>query len=346
MKAWFSEHEVFSREEEQTLHWLQGQRRSIAAPAGSRNRLKRAALARLAARPRPRRQPASLGLRLAGAALVFLLLFSSAGVVSAAASSLPGDSLYALKTMLEDWRLAMAATPEIEADILAGIIQTRLAELAQLEDSDDSQGLVAGLARLLANLESAESLPATPALTDSVGNSRAALTQVLERVPPQAQAAIRAALANQGDPPSVVPPPSASPTAVPFTPTQMASLAPSETVTVIASSPTGYPVVQATVTPRPTREPRDDRPNPTQAANPPGGGPPITPPGQGGENPGQGHDPDFIPPGQGGENPGQGDDSDFVPPGQENTPAGQGTPQSGSTPPGQQQPKNGKNNAP
>ncbi len=67
---------------------------------------------------------------------------------------------------------------------------------------------------------------------------------------------------------------------------------------------------------------------PGQGGENPGNGPPSDPPGQGGENPGNG--PPSDPPGQGGENPGNGPPSD--PPGQGGENPGNGPP---SDPPGQ-----------
>lgn len=323
MKAWLNKNERIAPEDEGVIRWLQGQRTSVAPRPEGRARLKRAALARLPARPQVRPR-LGLPMRLAQVGLVLLLLLASAGVTTAAASSLPGEALYSIKVMLEDWRLAMAATPEVESDILAELLEIRLAELAELKVAGNSEAVSAGVARLLANLTAAESLPATPALTQSLTNSQAALTRALGRVPRQTQRAIQAVLARWNDDPGVLLIPgepalvavSPIPTALAASATSTPSASPTLGENVTALTPTDTAatdvVASATVTQAATA---GGGANPT-ATSRPGGGSSVTPPGQGGEVPGQGSGPPETPPGQGGEVPGQGNGPPDSPPGQ------------------------------
>lgn len=93
---------------------------------------------RAADRPRPRpwtlRLPAFV-LRPALAALLIVVL-GSYGVVTASASSLPGDPLYIVKVGVERAQLLMAADPHARADLQLQFVERRLREIESL----NSQG--------------------------------------------------------------------------------------------------------------------------------------------------------------------------------------------------------------
>jgi len=81
--------------------------------------------------PRPSRFsfPAILRPALAAAAILVLI---SAGATSAAASSLPGDPLYAVKRAGEDVRLALTFDEVARTELLSELTDRRLEELAEI----------------------------------------------------------------------------------------------------------------------------------------------------------------------------------------------------------------------
>lgn len=67
--------------------------------------------------------------------LIFSLMFgASAGTVSAAQGSVPGDPLYGVKLAWEQAQLNMAATPEAKLERLLTMAQTRLQEAQKLAE--------------------------------------------------------------------------------------------------------------------------------------------------------------------------------------------------------------------
>ena len=85
----------------------------------------------------------SLGgsLRYAAAAIVIVLLFAtfSGGVAYAASNSLPGSALYPVKRAVEQVELAMATTPESQAQVHMALADQRLNEAAALAKSGQQQ---------------------------------------------------------------------------------------------------------------------------------------------------------------------------------------------------------------
>lgn len=94
-----------------------------------RGRLMSEAVLVLAPRPGRFSFPVILRPALAAAAIVLLVL---AGATSAAASSLPGDPLYAVKRASEDVRLALAFDGTARLQLLSELADRRLAELAEV----------------------------------------------------------------------------------------------------------------------------------------------------------------------------------------------------------------------
>jgi hypothetical protein len=94
-----------------------------------RGRLMSEAVAVLAPRPSRFSFPAILRPALAAAAVLVLV---SAGATSAAASSLPGDPLYAVKRAGEDVRLALTFDDVARTQLLSELTDRRLEELAEI----------------------------------------------------------------------------------------------------------------------------------------------------------------------------------------------------------------------
>jgi hypothetical protein len=94
-----------------------------------RGRLMSEAVAVLAPHPRRFSFPAILRPALAAAAILVLVL---AGATSAAASSLPGDPLYAVKRASEDVRLALTFDDVARTKLLSDLTDRRLEELAEI----------------------------------------------------------------------------------------------------------------------------------------------------------------------------------------------------------------------
>ena len=94
-----------------------------------RGRLMSEAVAVLAPRPSRFSFAATLRPALAAAAILVLVL---AGATSAAASSLPGDPLYAVKRASEDVRLALTFDDVARTQLLSELTDRRLEELAEI----------------------------------------------------------------------------------------------------------------------------------------------------------------------------------------------------------------------
>ncbi|MEK6227050.1 MAG: DUF5667 domain-containing protein [Chloroflexota bacterium] len=94
-----------------------------------RGRLMSEAVVVLAPRPSRFSFPAILRPALAAAAILVLVL---AGATSAAASSLPGDPLYAVKRATEDVRLALTFDDVARTQLLSELTDRRLEELAEI----------------------------------------------------------------------------------------------------------------------------------------------------------------------------------------------------------------------
>ena len=94
-----------------------------------RGRLMSEAVVALAPRPGRFSFPAILRPALAAVAILVLV---SAGATSAAASSLPGDPLYAVKRASEDVRLALTFDDVARTQLLSDLTDRRLEELAEI----------------------------------------------------------------------------------------------------------------------------------------------------------------------------------------------------------------------
>jgi len=94
-----------------------------------RGRLMSEAVVALAPRPSRFSFPALLRPALAAAAILVLV---AAGATSAAASSLPGDALYAVKRAGEDVRLALTFDDVARTQLLSELTDRRLEELAEI----------------------------------------------------------------------------------------------------------------------------------------------------------------------------------------------------------------------
>ncbi len=274
-----------------------------------------------ASRPVPRWHP-GLALR-AAAALFLVVVVSLAGLTSASASSLPGDTLYPIKRAIEGARLALVSQ-ESKPGLRVELAERRLDEFTRLLDRHEVYP--PALEEVSDELDRALDLLAAGHSVRAPLDARiAALTQqqtaLIARAAPlagfedflrlgQAQErnlAVQQRLADEGSVPGFVPERTPTPTPIPTptaSPTSTPTASPSPTATLTATgtatpTPTGTVTITATGT-------RTAAPG---AAGKRSGTPTRTPPGHG-ATPGLGQNP----PGQGGTNPGIGQEG--PPPGQ------------------------------
>jgi hypothetical protein len=149
--------------------------------------------------PRPSRFsfPAMLRPVFAAAAILVLVL---AGATSAAASSLPGDPLYAVKRASEDVRLALTFDDLARTRLLAELTDRRLEELAEIaknrpasaqtatqEYADAVKNFADALDKLRA-ADSADKRDAAQALAEAArAKHKAVLDEVKDQLPADAQ---------------------------------------------------------------------------------------------------------------------------------------------------------------
>ncbi len=274
----------------------------------------------------------STAVALAVLALIVIVVFGQVGTVAAATQdSLPGDTLYPVKLVVENLQLAVTFDPVNKAELHLGFAEVRVRELTALaakglngEMPTAAQGYSDHVSRAdqLLNVARKANEPVAAAANQMeriLTRSTAVLTTLLGTVPPEAASAIARAISVSESSKSdaielqsqTVPPPGPAANATP-TPTFM-------------SLPAATPTLQKG--PRITPPGQDTPPGQRDDRTP---GPPISPPGQVNTPPGQVK----TPPGQINTPPGQVN----TPPGQINTPPGQVKTPPGQvkTPPGQQ----------
>jgi len=162
-----------------------------------RGRLMSEAVAVLAPRPSRFSSPAILRPALAAAAVLVLVF---AGATSAAASSLPGDPLYAVKRAGEDVRLALTFDDVARTQLLSELTDRRLEELAEIVKKRPSSASTAtqeyadavnNFANALDELRAASSddkRAAAQALAEAAhAKHKAVLDAVKDRLPADAQ---------------------------------------------------------------------------------------------------------------------------------------------------------------
>src|SRR2546428_3649621 len=164
-----------------------------------RARLMAEAAVVLAPRPQRRSLFAVSWLRPALAAAV-LAVFVGAGATSAAASSLPGDPLYAVKRASEDVQLALTFDDVARVQLLSEIADRRLAELAEIAmdrpgsaptataEYSDAVDKFADAVDRLRDADSDEKRDAAQAVADAARQKhKPVLDAVKERLPENAQ---------------------------------------------------------------------------------------------------------------------------------------------------------------
>ena len=289
------------------------------------------------------------------ALLVLACLLQGAHIVLAAAdSSLPGDTLYPLKTTTEDIRLAATSDAADKVELRLVLVQTRLGELQKLAAQKRYRDMGVASAGLKTQVDETTKALNTLAggnperaaqeqslALQSFAHASVALNTLLAQVPDSQRGAIQSAaeysnagaanvrnrmLGTTSTPLSVGATAigaAASSTATP-TATGTAQPAPSQMPAAFTVTPSATPVPAAFATP-----PGQANTPPGQARTPPGqiNTPPgqiTTPPGQVNTPPGQVN----TPPGQANTPPGQAK----TPPGQQNTPPGQAKTPTGGKP--------------
>jgi hypothetical protein len=166
-----------------------------------RGRLMSEAVVVLARRPSRFSFPAMLRPALAAAAILVLV---TAGATSAAASSLPGDPLYAVKRASEDVRLALTFDDVARTRLLAELTDRRLEELAEIAKNRPSSAPTAtqeyadavdSFADALDELRGADSEDkwnAAQALAEAArAKHKAVLDAVKDQLPAEAQADVQ-----------------------------------------------------------------------------------------------------------------------------------------------------------
>jgi len=164
-----------------------------------RARLMSEAVVALGSRPRRPSLFAAAWLRPALAAAV-LAVFVVAGATNAAASSLPGDPLYAVKRASEDVQLALTFDDVARMQLLSDLADRRLAELAEIAkerpasaptataEYSDAVDKFADAVDRLRDADSDEKRDAAQAVADAAREKhRAVLDAVKERLPENAQ---------------------------------------------------------------------------------------------------------------------------------------------------------------
>jgi hypothetical protein len=142
-------------------------------------------------------------LRPALAAMAILVLVF-AGATSAAASSLPGDPLYAVKRIGEDVRLALTFDDVARTQLLSDLTDRRLAELAEIaknrpasaptatQEYADAVNNFADALDNLRNADSEEKRNAAQALAEAArAKHKAVLDAVKEQLPAEAQSDVQ-----------------------------------------------------------------------------------------------------------------------------------------------------------
>ncbi len=166
-----------------------------------RGRLMSEAVAVLAPRPSRFSFPAMLRPALAAAAILVLVL---AGATSAAASSLPGDPLYALKRAGEDVRVALTFDDVARTRLLSELTDRRLDELATVardrpgaaptatQEYADAVNNFANALDKLRDADSEEKRNAAQALAEAArAKHKVVLDEVKDRLPADAQSDVQ-----------------------------------------------------------------------------------------------------------------------------------------------------------
>ncbi len=140
---------------------------------------------------------------LASLALVLALLVSGIGVVSASASSLPGDTLYGVKLAREELKLSLSLSVQGDQELLARFAEERLEEAEELiaqNRLDDLPAALEGFEHRLDELEmlteeNDEFQPGTlDHLQTRLDNHIQVLQGVMENAPEPAREALQNAL--------------------------------------------------------------------------------------------------------------------------------------------------------
>ena len=138
---------------------------------------------------------------------VLVLILIGVGTVSASASSLPGDTLYPVKTAAENVQGFFTFGSEAKANFYMKLAQRRLDELKLLVENNRNvpQSLLAvmntetnGAIEILSQKQQAgnESIDRLMGLTS---NQKAVLIEVMEKVPPKAKLGLQQALQHSED---------------------------------------------------------------------------------------------------------------------------------------------------
>ncbi len=217
----------------------------------------------------------------AAAAMIVVVAMGMAGTTAMAASAIPGDLLYPVKTATESVRLFLTLSPEARAELEAELQQERLEEVAlvlaegrtvevnfwgTLNAWDAESWSVAGYTVRITSATEIEGTPVIGARVEVWAETEADGSLVAQRlvVTPSAEIA----------PHSVVPTPTVKPARTPSVTPRQQHGRPTATKTPISEpitrtlTPTPYPTEEPTPLPTPTREHHGERtPTPTKEHN-------------------------------------------------------------------------------
>lgn len=132
-----------------------------------------------------------------------VLVSTSAGVAWASSSALPGDTLYGVKRGVEEARLALTLSSTGDAALLNAFTDERLEELETLLALGRDADAVTAIAAYEANLErlidqvveiaQADGEPSLDEIEGRLDHHAEVLERVMQKAPPQAQAALAGA---------------------------------------------------------------------------------------------------------------------------------------------------------
>lgn len=138
--------------------------------------------------------------------LAILALAGTGGVVIASDAATPGDALYSVDQAVERVRLAVANSPEAQAQIHAELAQERIEEAVQLSQQNREQHMVQALNRYQEHLQNAQQNAqeaqnqgkdvdeVLALLSENAARQQEVLSDVYERVPEEAKEAILKAM--------------------------------------------------------------------------------------------------------------------------------------------------------
>jgi hypothetical protein len=136
---------------------------------------------------------------LVGAVLALLILVGSTATVYASQSSLPGDPLYIVKSLSEDFRLSFTTSPQAKLDLTLTYTERRIGEITTLvsfgkllpdKASDRFKGELEDALLLAANMDDDNLERALGKIKQAAESQGTTLEELITNLPDQAEPAI------------------------------------------------------------------------------------------------------------------------------------------------------------